>query len=293
MTGQYAALHPPEWAVFCIYGPQHVPALRRLLLPGLAAEADLPVYLLNYAENRSADIEAGGYSEVFDLSLQRPPGRIGFGWGVNYLFAQTRPRRGFFLVNPDSIPMRGCLERLWQTLAAHRQAGLIEARQWPTEHPKEYDPITGATPWSSCAFCLLSSEAFDAVGGFDPIYFLYNEDVDLSWRLRLAGYDLVYVPEATVAHFTGMFSYRPDRFYAEHFYTSRNFLVLSYKFFGAAGERQAIAMLHASRLPAGLKNAILQSYANLKPAIRRYPGRVEPDICKITGFNLFHELRTS
>jgi GT2 family glycosyltransferase len=46
----------------------------------------------------------------------------------------------------------------------------------------------------------LRTDAVREVGGVDPRYFLYFEDVDLSWRLHLAGYRLVYVPDAVVVH---------------------------------------------------------------------------------------------
>jgi GT2 family glycosyltransferase len=43
-------------------------------------------------------------------------------------------------------------------------------------------------------------EALDAAGGFDPELFMYYEDVDVSWRMRLAGYDIRHVPDAVVVH---------------------------------------------------------------------------------------------
>ena len=46
----------------------------------------------------------------------------------------------------------------------------------------------------------LRMSAVREVGGMDPRYFLYYEDVDLSWRLWLAGYRVVYVPDAAVTH---------------------------------------------------------------------------------------------
>jgi GT2 family glycosyltransferase len=52
---------------------------------------------------------------------------------------------------------------------------------------------------SGCALAL-DRAAFEHVGGFDPRYFLYVEDVDLAVRLRAAGGRLVVVPDAVVVH---------------------------------------------------------------------------------------------
>jgi len=46
----------------------------------------------------------------------------------------------------------------------------------------------------------LRLSAVREVGGVDPRFFLYYEDVDLSWRLRLAGHRIVYAPRAVVVH---------------------------------------------------------------------------------------------
>jgi len=50
---------------------------------------------------------------------------------------------------------------------------------------------------------LVRRSAFDQVGGFDPSYFLYGEDLDLCRRLRLAGWRLVAVPEVWATHAGG------------------------------------------------------------------------------------------
>jgi GT2 family glycosyltransferase len=47
---------------------------------------------------------------------------------------------------------------------------------------------------------LLRRDAVEAVGGFPRRFFLYYEDTDLSWRLRLAGWDIRYEPTAIVHH---------------------------------------------------------------------------------------------
>lgn len=76
-----------------------------------------------------------------------------------------------------------------------------EARQFPFEHPKSYDPITMEVAWSSHCCVLLRREAFELVGRYDERIFLYGEDVELSFRLRRHGYRLAYVPTARVLHF--------------------------------------------------------------------------------------------
>jgi GT2 family glycosyltransferase len=77
-----------------------------------------------------------------------------------------------------------------------------EARQKPYEHPKVYDPIALTTSWSSSACTLFRVSAFNDVGGYDDVFFMYGEDVDLSWRLRAKGYILKYCPNAVCWHYT-------------------------------------------------------------------------------------------
>lgn len=57
--------------------------------------------------------------------------------------------------------------------------------------------------WISGACFVARREAWDAVGGFDPSYFMYLEDVDLCWRLGRAGWTVGYEPGATVVHTQG------------------------------------------------------------------------------------------
>jgi hypothetical protein len=75
-------------------------------------------------------------------------------------------------------------------------------RQIPYEHPKDYDPVTLDTEWCSGAAVLLRTAALRAEGGFEPRIFMYGEDVDLSWRLRCAGWRLRYLPRCAVVHRT-------------------------------------------------------------------------------------------
>ena len=55
---------------------------------------------------------------------------------------------------------------------------------------------------------LIHRQTFLDVGGFDPEYFAYFEDVDLGWRLWVLGYRVVYAPHAVVRHIGGATSSR-------------------------------------------------------------------------------------
>ena len=58
--------------------------------------------------------------------------------------------------------------------------------------------------------------AVKAVGGFDADYFMYYEDTDLSWRLRLAGWHIVYAPDAVVHHLHAASSDSQSEMFAFH-----------------------------------------------------------------------------
>jgi GT2 family glycosyltransferase len=65
----------------------------------------------------------------------------------------------------------------------------------PREHGQPRDVIV-----ASGACFLARRDAFLALGGFVEDFFLYYEDVNLSWRTRIAGLRVVYCPQAVVTH---------------------------------------------------------------------------------------------
>jgi GT2 family glycosyltransferase len=61
---------------------------------------------------------------------------------------------------------------------------------------KEIDILSGA-------FMLMRKEALDKVGLLDEAFFMYGEDVDLSYRIQLGGYKNYYFPETRIIHYKG------------------------------------------------------------------------------------------
>ena len=133
---------------------------------------------------------------------------IGFGLGHNFNLALTTTPY-FWVTNvdlefePDSLTtLLATAQQDSSQAFSNASIAAWECRQKPYEHPKDYHPVTGETAWCSSACVLFKTDAIQSVKGYDPLLFLYGEDVELSYRLRRQGYKLKYVPQATVWHYT-------------------------------------------------------------------------------------------
>lgn len=103
-------------------------------------------------------------------------------------------------MNADGFPLPGCIEKLIGRYEALGRNALIEARQFPEEHPKAYDQFTGESDWVSGCCMLIGREVYDLLGSFDENLFLYCEDVDYSFRARWSGARCVTVDDALFFH---------------------------------------------------------------------------------------------
>jgi N-acetylglucosaminyl-diphospho-decaprenol L-rhamnosyltransferase len=134
-----------------------------------------------------------------------------------------------FLVflNPDAFPEPDWFAKLIAAAERHPRAAAIGSTQVRADAPGVYDgtgdvlhasglayrssfgktrdgPPPEGESFAACAAAMLvRREAFNAVGGFDPRYFCFFEDVDLCFRLRLARWRIVQTPDAVVAHVGG------------------------------------------------------------------------------------------
>ncbi len=145
------------------------------------------------AHMRESALEAGG-----SLDYDFFGANLGHGGGHNALAAQSHSDALLFL-NPDALVAPGTLTELFRALSDG--VGIVDARQVPFEHPKTFAVGSGDTSWASGSCSLTWRTAFNEVGGFDSeTFFLYCDDVDYSWRIKLAGYRVVHQPAARVFH---------------------------------------------------------------------------------------------
>lgn len=78
------------------------------------------------------------------------------------------------------------------------------------------------------AFMMLRNKALKKVGLFDESFFMYGEDIDLSYRLTLAGYKNYYFPETYIIHFKGQSTRKFSWRYIQSFYGAMFIFVRKY-----------------------------------------------------------------
>ena len=166
-------------------------------------------------------------------------GNIGYGRANNAAFERATGRY-FFILNSDTEVEPGALRAMVQFMDEHAQVGGVGAKlilpDGSTQPSVGTDPtlraiffeqtyldkllpqskLTGGyllTWWDYkerreveqvCGACLfVRREAWHQIGGFDPAFFMYFEDTDFCLRLRRAGWQIWYLPDARIRHHLG------------------------------------------------------------------------------------------
>ena len=145
---------------------------------------------------------------------------LGFAGGAAMGALETDAELLFFL-NPDAVPAPGCLDAIreapadwgaWQALVLQAGGELVNTRGnvvhflgfgWAggyDEPAASVGPEPVEVGFASGAALAVRRAAWDEVGGFDPAFFMYGEDLDVSLRLRLAGWRIGMLPAARVEH---------------------------------------------------------------------------------------------
>jgi len=70
----------------------------------------------------------------------------------------------------------------------------------------------------SGAFFFIRKEVLNKIGGLDETFFMYGEDIDLSYRIQAAGFENYYFPKTTIIHYKGESTKRGSLNYVKHFY---------------------------------------------------------------------------
>jgi GT2 family glycosyltransferase len=176
-------------------------------------------------DNASSDGSATGVGKLAgNVTVLRMSANLGFAAGNNRALTEC-DTEFVALLNPDAFPEPDWLEHLLAATRAHPEVAAFGSRQLCYGDPDVLDGIgdnyhMSGLAWrerygmrqqaqdlvareifSPCAAAALyRRQALADVGGFDEDFFCYVEDVDLGFRLRLAGHKAMYVPDAVVHH---------------------------------------------------------------------------------------------
>lgn len=126
-------------------------------------------------------------------------------------FADAHPQAGIFgpkVLNPDGTLQFSC--RRFPSLGAGFFRNTVLGRLFPhNRYARNYlmGDVDHSQPrpvdWLSGCAMLIRRDLIQAIGALDERFFMYCEDVDLCWRCRQAGREVMYAPSATVTHAIG------------------------------------------------------------------------------------------
>ncbi len=102
--------------------------------------------------------------------------------------------------------------------------------QYYAPHLQENE--TGKAEILTGAFMFLEKSVYEEVGGFDERYFMFGEDIDLSYTILLTGRKNYYFPEAKIIHFKGESTVKDKRYVSNFLETTFQF---QKKFFNSVG----------------------------------------------------------
>ena len=196
----------------------------------------------NHSDDDSVAVLRASYPWV---RLIENPENMGFACANNIAIRQSEAEY-VLLLNPDTVVEEDTLRHSLAFMDAHPEAGgagVMMHNADGTLAPESRRAIP--TPWVSClkmlgftkryymshlpwdqpsqievisgAFCLLRKKALDEIGLLDETFFMYGEDIDLSYRLLKGGWQNWYLPYSII-HFKGKSTQKSDYRYVHIFY---------------------------------------------------------------------------
>lgn len=228
--------------------------LEQCLRSVLRASRDISVEIM-VVDNGSVDESRNFLPERFpEVRFIWTESNLGFG-KANNLALQQAKGEFILLLNPDTLVPENALATCLAFLELHPEAGAVgmrmfdgrgrylpESRRGLPDGWTAFFKLSGLTSLFphhkriaryylghvsseaiqevevlAGAFMMLRRKVYEKAGGFDEAFFMYGEDIDLSYRILKAGYKNYYLPSPGIIHFKGE-STTKDLRYTRHFY---------------------------------------------------------------------------
>ena len=204
-------------------------------------------YEIYVVDNDSSDDTVDYITRRFGdaITLIESQHNLGFARANNIAIRQTESQY-VLLLNPDTFVGEESIRTVIDFMDAHPKAGGVGVMMHNPDGTVARESRRGLpTPWVSLlkmlgkskryymshlpwdepaqievmsgAFCMLRREALDKVGLLDEDFFMYGEDIDLSYRIMKGGFENWYVP-AKIVHYKGESTHKTSFRYVHVFY---------------------------------------------------------------------------
>lgn len=174
------------------------------------------IFVDNSSSDNSIDIINSNLKQIsYKLILNKR--NLGFTGGNNEAFKDSKAP--FILIlNVDIKVHPDMLMELMKIMLNDPKVGICDGKQYPFELNKYYSPDNYETSWCSGAASLIRREAIDNSGLFDERFYMFYEDVDLSWRMWLNEWKCIHVPSAKYFHYwtSNQRNVRKDYYYIKN-----------------------------------------------------------------------------
>lgn len=186
-------------------------------------------------DNASTDGSGIAAEKAFpEIERLQPDRNLGYAGGCNFGVAAARAPY-VVLLNNDTIVEPGWLSHLLEALLSKPEiaavqpkikslvekdlfdyagaaGGFLDVLGFPFARGRIFftiekdrgqydDPVP--VFWASGTCILLKKQIFNDLGGLDHTFFAHMEEIDLNWRMQLAGHQLLFVPCARIFHSAG------------------------------------------------------------------------------------------
>lgn len=220
----------------------------------LAMISGKPEFEIVAVDNNSEDGTADYISEkegVKHVLLNTNDGIAGYNEGFELCRGEL-----ILVLDDDSCPKDfQCLERIIALFGEHKEMGVLACHietphgqpQWKWHMP--HDHSFGVSPFFiGCGFAI-RRDIFQKIGWYPGNFFIYQNEIDVSFKVRLLGYTIFYDPQCRVVH-RGVPSDRPG--WRCIFYPTRNTIWLIRKYY----PQPMAAYMIFSRIAIGLGRAL-------------------------------------
>ena len=275
-------------------------ALLREYLPKVVATTDAALADVIVADNGSDDdslaLLAADFPEVKTVVFDK---NYGYADGYNRAIAATAYKYTV-LLNSDVATSEGWVRHLYELMEANPDVGACQPKIRSYSEPEKFE-YAGAcggfidrngypfcrgrifstvetdngqydSPmsvfWATGAALMIRSDLYNRLGGLDAKFFAHMEEIDLCWRVLLAGYDIKAVPQSVVYHLGG--GSLPASSPRKTYLNFRNNLLLLHKNLPVADRRTALLRRRLYDTIAWTKFALTFDFKNAAAVFRAH-----------------------